>query len=192
MTYNEINYEALIGTKGFSEQSLRNHFKLYAGYVANTNKVAALLKELATNGETGPEYAELKRRFGWEFNGMRLHEAYFENMIKGEKEDKTSDIYKKIVEEFESFENWEKDFKATGAIRGIGWVILAYDKEGDRLFNTWINEHDVGHLAGAIPLLVMDVFEHAFMLDYGLNRCEYINTFFSAIDWEVVNKRLSD
>ena len=67
---------------------------------------------------------------------------------------------------------------------------MAYDPIGDKLFNVWINEHDVGHLAGGIPLLVMDVFEHAFVLDYGLNRLDYIKAFVKAINWDVVEKRL--
>jgi len=97
--------------------------------VTNTNKVADALSTMAKEGKTTiPEYAELKRRFGWEFNGMRLHEYYFDNMIKGGKAiDKNTNLYKKIVADFGSYENWEKDFKATGAMRGIGWVILYYD-----------------------------------------------------------------
>ena len=75
-------------------------------------------------------------------------------------------------------------------MRGIGWVILAYDKDSDKLFNVWINEHDVGHLAGAVPLLVMDVFEHAFIMDYGLKKTDYIEAFFKAIDWKAVSERL--
>ena len=180
------NFDRLLGTEGFSDQLLKNHFTLYQGYVNNTNKLSELLKNLSP---ASPEYAELKRRFGWEFNGMRLHEYYFENMIKGgTKVEKNSKIYKKIVESFGSYENWEKDFKAVGSLRGIGWAIL-YSVD-DRLFNTWINEHDVGHLSGATPLLVMDVFEHAFMIDYGLKRADYIEAFFKAIDWNVVDSRL--
>ena len=86
---------------------------------------------------------------------------------------------------------WEKDFRAMGAIRGIGWIVLYHDKTAGRLFNVWVNEHDVGHLAGATPLLVMDVFEHAFMLDYGLNRAGYIDAFMNAINWETIVKRLT-
>jgi len=173
--------------KGFSETLLKNHFTLYQGYVTNTNKASDLLSQMVKEGKTGtPEYAEMKRRFGWEWNGMRLHEYYFGNMIKGGKAiDKNTNFYKKIVEDFGSYENWEKDFRAVGAMRGIGWVVLYYDGMGDRLFNTWINEHDIGHLSGASPMLVMDVFEHAFMVDYGLKRADYIDAFFKAIDWSI-------
>jgi Fe-Mn family superoxide dismutase len=117
---------------------------------------------------------------------MRLHEYYFENIVKdGKAIDKNSNLYIKIVSEFGSYENWEKDFKATGAMRGIGWVILYYDPLEGRLFNTWINEHDVGHLCGAMPIIIMDVFEHAYMIEYGLKKADYIEAFFKAIDWTV-------
>jgi Fe-Mn family superoxide dismutase len=187
MAYEAKNFESLLGTKGFSDQLLKNHFTLYQGYVTNTNKVADTLSAMAKEGKTGtPEYAELKRRFGWEFNGMRLHEYYFDNMTKGGKAiDKNTNLYKKIAADFGSYETWEKDFKATGAMRGIGWVILYYDGTEGRLFNTWINEHDVGHLSGAKPLIVMDVFEHAYMIDYQLKKADYIEAFFKAIDWTI-------
>lgn len=186
MNYEPQKYDSLLGTAGFSDQLLKNHFTLYEGYVANTNKVAGILHDMAVAGKTGvPEYAELKRRFGWEFNGMRLHELYFGNMANGGKKlASDASLAKKIIEDFGSLENWEADFKSTGTMRGIGWVILSYDKIGDRLFNTWINEHDMGHLAGAAPILVLDVFEHAYMIDYGLKKADYITAFTNAIDWQ--------
>ncbi len=187
MPYEAKNFENLLGTKGFSDQLLKNHFTLYQGYVTNSNNLSDTLNSLAKEGKSGtPEYAELKRRFGWEFNGMRLHEYYFGDMVKGGKAiDKNTHLYKKLVEDFGSYEDWEKDFRAAGAMRGIGWVMLYYDGMEGRLFNTWINEHDVGHLCGASPLLVMDVFEHAYMTDYGIKRADYIEAFFKAIDWTI-------
>ena len=191
MAYEQKNFENLIGTNGFSDQLLKNHFTLYQWYVTNTNKLADLLNIMLKEGRTTvPEYAELKRRFGWEFNGMMLHEYYFGNMKKdGLELDRNSKFFKKIVEDFGSFENWEKDFRGVGAMRGIGWVVLYYDSIAKRLFNVWINEHDVGHLSGAVPILIMDVFEHAYMIDYGLKRADYIEAFFKAIDWNVVVDR---
>ncbi|RPF49681.1 Fe-Mn family superoxide dismutase [Thermodesulfitimonas autotrophica] len=188
MVYEAKNYEHLLGLEGFSDQLLKNHFTLYQGYVTNTNKLAAILGSLAAAEKTGtPEYAELKRRFGWEFNGMRLHELYFENMTRGGAPlSQTSVLYEALVREFGSYENWEKEFKGLGLIRGIGWVVLYLDPAGNRLFNTWVNEHDVGHLTGGVPLLVMDVFEHAYLLDYGLKRADYVAAFMKAIDWNVV------
>lgn len=187
MNYEPKNFERLLGTEGFSDALLRNHFTLYEGYVSNVNKVYDFLK----TSEVGiPPWNELKRRFGWEWDGMRLHELYFGNMVKeGNILDSKSILMKKIVEDFGSFEAWEKDFRATGAMRGIGWVALVCDTDTGRLFNIWVNEHDGGHLAGATILLVMDVFEHAFALDYGIKRADYIAAFWNAIDWNVVAER---
>lgn len=193
MAYEAKNFEHLLGIGGFSDELLRNHFALYQGYVANVNKLNDILIEMEKQGRFGaPEFAELNRRFGWEFNGMRLHEYYFGNMAKdGGKIDDESELFKKIAEEWDSYEMWEKDFKSMGAMRGIGWIALYYDKEADRLFNVWINEHDIGHLAGARLILVMDVFEHAFMPDYGLKRADYIEAFMKAIDWKTVQNRFN-
>jgi len=191
MTYVPKNYDHLLGMEGFSDQLLRNHFTLYQGYVANTNAIADALTELGKAGKAGtPEYAELKRRFGWEFNGMRLHELYFENLTRTPKAlDSDSRLARLLREQYGSVEAWWKDFAATGLMRGIGWVVLYWDPIADRLINTWINEHDFGHLTGCTPLLIMDVFEHAYMLDYGLKRADYIEAFFRNLNWEIVTAR---
>jgi superoxide dismutase, Fe-Mn family len=191
MKYEARNFDHLLGTEGFSNTLLTNHFTLYKGYVTNTNKLAETLDGMLKEGKAAtPEYAELTRRFGWEFNGMRLHEYYFDNMAKaGSPVDRGSSLLKKIGEEFGGFETWGKDFKATGAMRGIGWTILYYDNVGKNLFNVWVNEHDVGHLSGCTPLLIMDVFEHAFLTDYQLKRADYIEAFTKAINWKMVADR---
>ena len=191
--YTAKNYEKLFGTAGFSDVLLKNHFTLYEGYVKNTNAVVERLEALAKDDKRGTaEYAELKRRFGWEWDGMRLHELYFGNMKNGgteiPKED--SPLCKKLCAQWGSFDEWAKGFKATGALRGIGWAILSYDQETGKFFNSWVNEHDVGHLTGTKPLLVMHVFEHAFILDYGIKRADYIEAFWKAIDWETVAARM--
>ncbi len=190
MTYTAKDYSHLIGMEGFSEMLLNNHFTLYKGYVTNTNKIYELLSSKAKDA-TNPEYAELKRRLGFEFNGMRLHEYYFENLGGKASLDKSSTFAKKMADGFGSYDAWAEDFKATGAMRGIGWAILYQDNVAGWLFNQWINEHEVGHFAGGKPILVMDVFEHAFMIDYGLKRADYIESFFKNINWEVVENRLS-
>jgi Fe-Mn family superoxide dismutase len=191
MAYNAKDYNRLIGMEGFSDTLLKNHFTLYQGYVTNTNKLSDALSQLLKEGKAGtPEYAELKRRFGWEFNGMRLHEYYFENLGGKGGINKTGKLYQKLVDSFGSYEAWEKDFKATGAMRGIGWAILYQDILSGNFINFWINEHDVGHPSGGMPILIMDVFEHAFMIDYGLKRADYIESFFKNIRWEDVEKRL--
>src|SRR5512136_2410884 len=191
MNYTAKDYSKLLGTPGFSETLLKNHFTLYQGYVTNTNKVLDILGLMAKDGKAGtPEYAELKRRLGWEFDGMRLHEYYFENLGGGGALGKGGSLAARLSADFGSSENWEKDFRATGAMRGIGWAVLYQDPASGRLVNLWINEHDAGHPAGATPILIMDVFEHAFMIDYGLKRPDYIAAFFYNINWKVVEGRL--
>ena len=191
MPYAAKDYSKLIGMSGFSETLLKNHFTLYQGYVTNTNKVNEILEQMLKDGKTAtPEFAELKRRFGWEFNGMRLHEYYFENLGGKAALDKYGPLGKQIECDFGSYEAWEKDFRAVGTMRGIGWVVLYQDNLSGRIFNVWINEHDVSHLAGCNPILIMDVFEHAFMLDYGLKRADYIEAFFKNIDWSAADSRM--
>ncbi|MBC8017236.1 MAG: superoxide dismutase [Verrucomicrobia bacterium] len=192
MTYTAKEYARLIGTPGFSDALLKNHFTLYQGYVTNTNKELDILEQLLKEGKSAtPEYAELKRRLGWEFNGMRLHEYYFDNLGGTTPLNADSKLAKKLVESFGSIDAWDKDFRATGAMRGIGWTILYQDSVEGKLINFWINEHDEGHPAGCIPILVMDVFEHAYMLDFGLKRADYIDVFFKSVDWKTVEARLA-
>jgi Fe-Mn family superoxide dismutase len=185
--YEPKNFENLIGLSGFSEKMLRNHFMLYEGYVKNTNKLLELLdaKEAGT-----VEYSELQRRFGWEFDGMRLHELYFENMMKGGSAlEVDSELGKLIAKIYGSFENWKKNFTSVASMRGIGWVVLYYDSASGELFNIWINEHDGGHLAGCVPILVMDMFEHAYMTDYEIKKADYVEVFMQAICWHTASAR---
>ena len=192
MAYTAKDYTHLIGMKGFSETTLNNHFTLYQGYVKNTNKLIDVLGEMTKEDGIGtPQYAELKRRFGFEFDGMRLHEYYFDNLGGQGTLDKKIRLARNIIESFGSYESWLKDFKASGMMRGIGWVILYQDNTNSRLFNQWINEHETGHLTGCQPILVMDVFEHAFMPDYGLRRGSYIEMFLANVNWAVAESRLT-
>ncbi len=184
--YTAKNFEHLLGLAGFSDVMLTNHFTLYQGYVTNVNKIADLL----TTKEHGtPEYNELKRRYGWEWNGMRLHELYFGNLSQNKTDLAENVLRDLITTTWGSYENWEKDFRSTGMMRGIGWVILYYDVEVKTLFNVWVTEHEMGHFAHCTPLLVMDVWEHAYMTDYGIKRADYVASFMNAIDWGVVEKR---
>lgn len=191
MPYVAKDYSKLIGMQGFSETLLKNHFTLYQGYVNNTNKLMDSLERMVKANETlTPEYAELKRRFGWEFNGMRLHELYFGNLGGKSQLNRNGALGKRLAQDFGSYENWERDFKSTGAMRGIGWSILYQDTVTGGLLNLWINEHDAGHPAGCNPLLIMDVFEHAFMTDYQTKKTEYIDAFMRNVNWSVAESRL--
>jgi Fe-Mn family superoxide dismutase len=189
--YQAQDFSKLKGMKGFSDNLLDMHFSLYQGYVKNTNLLLEQLGQMAGQGQAGtPAYAELKRRFGWEWNGMRLHELYFGNLGGKEPLKKDGKLMKKIEANFGGYDKWLADFKATGSMRGIGWVVLYEDVKSGRLMNVWINEHDLGHLSGGNPLLIMDVFEHAYITDYGLKRGDYIDAFFANVDWAAVESRL--
>lgn len=189
--YQAKNYENLIGKiNGLDNDLLKMHFKLYQGYVNNTNTILQKIQEMSSNGQNKtPEFAGLKRHLGWEFDGMLLHEYYFENLGGTQPLNENDPLYKKIKDDFGSYENWKNDFIATGLIRGIGWVVLYIDPKEGRLVNQWINEHDLGHLAGGKPLLIMDVFEHAYITQFGIDRNKYIDVFFNNINWDAVSKR---
>lgn len=185
--YAAKDFSHLLGIEGLSDALLANHFTLYGGYVTTTNK---LIEMMATKEAGTPEFAELHRRFGWEWNGMRLHELYFGNLAKHGVALSNRGLRQKIESVWGSYENWEKEFKGLATMRGIGWVVLGHDKSDGKLFNIWVGEHDEGVLAGVTPLLVVDVFEHAFMVDYGLKRADYVNTVMSHIDWHTVEERM--
>ncbi len=184
--YVKQDYSHLLGLSGFSDVLLTDHFSLYDGYVKNTNALSELLR----SEEPGtPKYSEIERRFGWEWNGMRLHELYFGNLSKEHKELGAGPLREAIEQSFGSFDAWKLAFSSIGLMRGIGWVVLYQDVSSHRLIISWINEHDGGHLAGAVPLLVMDVFEHAYLRDYGFKRVDYIGSFFENIYWKAVEAR---
>jgi Fe-Mn family superoxide dismutase len=121
---------------------------------------------------------------------MRLHEVYFENLTKNVRAlERETPLAARLTKDFGSREGWEKQFRATGSLRGIGWAALLWDPVWGRLFNVWIDEHDRGALAGCSLVLLMDVFEHAFLTDYGTKRADYIDAFLAAADWEVAARR---
>jgi Fe-Mn family superoxide dismutase len=191
MEYQSKDFSSLLGMKGFSDEMLEDHFSLYEGYVSNVNELLAKLNTLDDRGELdSSEHAELRRRLGWEFDGMRLHELYFGNLGGDGKAPSGGELAKRFTSSFSSVEKWTKEFKAVGAMRGVGWAVLAFDPAGERLLNLWIDEHDVGHAAGCSPLLVMDVWEHAFMTDYRTDRASYIDAFLRNVDWREVERRL--
>lgn len=192
--YEPKNYDHLLGKiDGLNDDLLKMHFKLYQGYVNNANTLLQKIQELNDSGKNRtPEFAGYKHMLGWEFDGMLLHEYYFDNLGGTQKTlDSNDPLRAKIAADFGSYDNWKSDFVATGLIRGIGWVVSYIDPKSGRLINVWINEHDVGHLAGATPILIMDVFEHAYITQYGIDRAKYIDVFFNNINWDAVSKRYS-
>lgn len=176
-----------------SAKQIEVHLKLYAGYVKNVNAINAKLAEYMTDGTAHAlAIAELSRRFGFEFNGMRLHELYFE-ALGGNGEVTDSLLKTALTAQYGSVENWLAEFKAMGVMRGIGWVLLTYDEKGQTFHNVWVSDHELGHLADTKIIVAMDVWEHAFMVDYmPAQRADYINVFFANLRWEVINARFID
>lgn len=188
--YKAKSYTNLLGMKGFTDDLLKMHFKLYQGYVKNVNYLLDKLSKMQREDQDSTyTFGALKRRLGWEFDGMRLHELYFENLGGMGRTLKGSQLHRMIKKQYGSFSTWRENFIDTGLIRGIGWVVLVYDPISSRLVNLWINEHDVGHFVTCTPLLVMDVWEHAYITEFGLDRKEYIETFLQNVNWNVVEKR---
>jgi Fe-Mn family superoxide dismutase len=195
--YKEQHFD-LKGLEGISDAQLAEHFTLYAGYVKQVNQINQELAELIGRGQASgksPEFAELTRRLGFEYNGMILHEYYFSNLrpAADPQPPSGSGLGQALAQSFGSMETWKTTFQAIGEIRGVGWVILFQDPATDRLSNHWITLHQDGVPAGFKPLLVLDVWEHAFMRDYkATERGKYIDAFFRNIDWAMVERRLRE
>ncbi|HEY3417535.1 MAG TPA: Fe-Mn family superoxide dismutase [Armatimonadota bacterium] len=190
MAYQAQDYSSILGMQGISDMTLQNHFKLYQGYVTNTNTLLDKTTQLLDEGkERMPEFAEMRRRLGFEFDGMRLHEYYFENLKGSGQPDTGSLIYQQIEKDFGSFDRWHKDFTGTAAMRGVGWAILFYDTRADRLLNEWIELHMTNVFVGVQPLLVVDCWEHAFYLDYQTERAKYLDAVMSNVKWEEIVRR---
>jgi Fe-Mn family superoxide dismutase len=188
----------LRGLTGISDETLDMHFKLYEGYVKETNKltekISEFIKDAKVDQEEMPAYSELTRRLGFEYNGMVLHEYYFANLKSGGgpgDPDKTAQFAKAAQASFGSYEIWKADFVGIGKMRGVGWAICYQNPSNGRISNHWITLHETGNVAGFDPILVMDVWEHAYLLDYKpAERPKYIEAFFANIDWSTVEKRL--
>jgi Fe-Mn family superoxide dismutase len=196
--YREQDFDHLKGLAGISDGQIAEHLALYAGYVKQVNQLNEELAELrgrdAAAG-TNHEFAELTRRLGFEYNGMVLHEYYFSNLRPAAEPmpARGSAVTAALGEAFGSFEQWRAAFQAIGAMRGVGWVILFQDPVTRQLSNHWVSLHDHGVPAGFKPLLVMDVWEHAFMRDYkATERQLYVEAFFRNVDWRIVERRLGE
>jgi Fe-Mn family superoxide dismutase len=187
----------LSGLNGISDKTLEMHFKLYEGYVKETNnlteKISEFLKDGKVDQDEMPAYSELTRRLGFEYNGMVLHEYYFGNMKRqgtGDPEKSTA-FFAAAENSFGSYDTWKADFVGVGKMRGVGWAICYQNPANGRLSNHWITLHETGNVSGFVPVLVMDVWEHAFILDYKpADRPKYIEAFFSNIHWQTVEGRL--
>ncbi len=182
------------GLKGISDKTLEMHFSLYKGYVNNTNLLNEQIMEMISKGEASgkdPAYAEWTRRLGFEYGGMVLHEYYFGNLAPMGKGAPSEQLSKSLQETFGGFDKWQQAFSAVGEMRGVGWAILYQDPVTGQLSNHWVALHQDGVPSGFKPILVMDVWEHAFLLDYSpSDRSKYIEAFFANVDWDTVNDRV--
>jgi Fe-Mn family superoxide dismutase len=188
------------GLTGISDETVEMHFKLYQGYVKETNKLTEAINKFIQDGnvdqEEMPAYSELTRRLGFEYNGMVLHEYYFDNLKNGGGSgdpERTARFAQAAADSFGSYEIWKADFVGIGKMRGVGWAICYQNPGNGRLSNHWVTLHETGNVAGYDPVLVMDVWEHAYLLDYKpAERPKYIEAFFSNINWSMVEGRLKE
>jgi Fe-Mn family superoxide dismutase len=175
---------------GISDVQITQHWTVYRGYVANVN---ALLEDVDKTEVGSRPWAEVRRRLGFEFNGMVLHEYYFGNLKAATTPSPRSRLAGALDETWRSRDAWRDDFAATAAMRGSGWAILYRDAHANRLFNWWVGDHEVSQPVGLHPLLVLDVWEHAWMVDYGAGqRGVYIDAFLQNVDWPVVEQRFDE
>jgi len=197
MTYTAKQFN-LGELKGISEKQIKVHLALYEGYVKTINLLMETLKSYAAYGEKASEgdklaIAELRRRFAFEFDGMRMHEYYFEQ-FEGEKSGSPdSALAKAAAEKYGSGENFLKHIKEVAGTRGIGWVVVYYDKAANTLHTTFVADHELGQLAGLPVILALDLWEHAYMVDYvPADKKTYVEAFLDNVNWSLVEKRFTD
>ncbi len=197
--YTEQRFEHLAdGLEGISKDQIAEHLALYAGYVRQVNVLneeLAILRERGRASGRDLEFAELTRRLGFEYNGMILHEYYFANLRPGggPRPAAGSRTAQALTASFGAVEDWRTAFQAIAGMRGIGWVLLCEDPATRQLSNHWVTLHQDGVPAGFKPLLVVDVWEHAFMRDYRANeKGRYIDAFSLNVDWRAVERRLAE
>lgn len=188
MPYTEatFNLPEMIGLSG---KQIEAHLKLYAGYVKNVNAVAAKIDEYKKDSETHAiALSELTRRYAFEWNGMRLHEIYFAGL--GGNGSMTGPLADAITGYYGSLDLWKNEVKAMAMMRGIGWVLLVLDRTTNTMRNIWVSDHEVGHLAGCDVLFALDVWEHAYLLDYlPAQRADYVNAVFANVNWAATEAR---
>ncbi len=179
---------------GISGESVKQHIGLYEGYVKNFNAISAKLVEYAKEGTEKNALAlgELVRRKSFEFDGMRLHELYFSQFEGGAKAlDEQSALGEALAAEYHG--HFVEYMKAIGSMRGPGWAILYYDPVGKQFQTGFAGEQHQGHFVTLPILLALDVWEHAFLLDYGATgKGKYIEAFFKNLNWGVIEKRFAE
>jgi Fe-Mn family superoxide dismutase len=178
---------------GLSQKMLAEHFKLYEGYVKKSNEIQSKV-EAADKSEANGVYSfigELKRQETFAVNGMKLHEVYFGHLQGDGDTSKAPELVAMIEKDFGSIDAWKEEVLATG-MSARGWAILAFDYRDNRLHVYGSDGHNVGAVWGAVPVIVLDVYEHAYFIDYGISRKAYIDTFFKNLDWAFANKIVAE
>jgi len=181
--------------KGLSHKQVEEHLKLYAGYVKHVNLIREKIHELEADQEKNAYLiSELRRRFSFEFNGMRMHEYYFETFEGGAREiPENTPLKKSLAEKYGNFEAWILHMRAVALTRGIGWAVLYYDPVGKVPHTVWVGDHELGTLAGLPIILALDMWEHAYMVDYTPSeKKEYVNAFFENVNWGMTEKRFKN
>jgi superoxide dismutase, Fe-Mn family len=179
--------------KGLSKAQLELHLGLYAGYVKHVNLLQSQLNKLASingNGEFTYAIQELRRRLSFEWNGMRLHEIYFDTLVDGSQVLMAdSPLYIAITKQYGNFSKWLDIFQNIST-RGPGWALLQYDPVQQQFFNNWVADHEIGQLAGVPIVLALDHWEHAYLVDYKpAQKAEYVQAYLQAVNWHSVSKR---
>ncbi len=191
MTYTAKTFN-LPALQGLSEKQVEVHLALYEGYVKHANLIMEKVKTLTEADAESNAYliAELRRRFAFEFDGMRMHEYYFEQ-FEGEKgANFESALAKTATEKYGSGDNFIKHIREVAGSRGIGWVIVYTDPVAQTIHTVFVGDHEVGQLAGLPILLALDLWEHAYMVDYvPAEKKNYVDAFFANLNWSVVEKR---
>tara|TARA_B100000745_G_scaffold300364_1_gene254026 strand:- start:5639 stop:6223 length:585 start_codon:yes stop_codon:yes gene_type:complete len=191
MHYEEKTFD-LPEMEGLSTKQIETHLKLYSGYIKNVNGLMDDINTLKQDSEKNARaLSELARRFGFEWNGMRMHEYYFEAL--GGDGKPGGEIVNLIEDQYGSIDTWMAEFRAIAMMRGAGWAVLTLDTESGNLHSIWVNDHELGQLAGAKVLIALDVWEHAYLIDYlPAGRGDYITAFFNNLKWDVIERRLTE
>lgn len=180
---------------GLSEKQIKVHLALYEGYVKHVNLIMAMIASYGKTEDEGGKYAiaELRRRFSFEFDGMRMHEHYFSQFEGGAKPLSSGTEFEKIITEKYQDKTLEAHIREVAGSRGIGWVVVYFDPNAKTVHTVFVNDHELGQLAGLPILLALDLWEHAYMVDYvPAEKKNYIDAFFANVNWSVVEKRFED
>ena len=177
---------------GISQETIDLHLGLYQGYVKHVNLINDKIKAFGADPENNSyAIAEMQRRLGFEFGGMRNHEYYFTQFEGGPEALKDGKLKEMIEKQWGSFENWHKEFVNIAMTRGVGWAMLYIDRSTDQLVHTWVDEQHLGQLADLDIVLALDMWEHSFMRDYLPSaKKDYVTAFFNNLNWDVVAGRV--